>query len=224
MPPLAASHETRQSPQMPFMVRLGNSLTLSAVAAIFIPLFWIFCGARPASLVFLGLTLGFGIPAVYVALVPLNPFKRPFDPRPGGGRDAAMLAAADRRILVALYDPMNRRRGALAVLIFALLAVTAWLASRSMLASPLLPHLRSGDVLMFFVIIAWPTAALWSAIFGVTHSIRRHWKRICSTGVMWPKDIPYPGPLPATVQSFFSGKLPDFIADNRDLADTAEIH
>jgi hypothetical protein len=181
-----------------------------------------FGGFRSALPVLGGLAFSVLLPAIFVVLVPFNPFRGLLDRRPGRGQAASLLSESDRRTLSAFYDPRNRRLGMLLMLIASLVTLTAWWLYIRKLASQAGVTRSGRDVLAFFLIIGTPTS-LWIGLFGVTFRIRRAWKELSIKGILWPISVSYPGPLREAVQTVLTGQLPAFLSDPSDVAAESEL-
>ena len=210
MPKVDAIDNTRphrSSTKMPFAIEQANALTMCFFAGLGGLLFLLLtAGERRWWPVITGLALGFWVPAVVVALVPFNVFQGWGGPRnrSGGYPKIADLNLLQRRILVALYEPSNRRGASVVLLLTSAAWVFAWRLGLSF---------RSSELLVGSFIFSVITAA-WAGLFGLTRHIRSRWDEIVSAGLAWPNRPEFSGPWREAVRSFFTGRLPEFITKN----------
>lgn len=208
--------------KMPFAVEQANYLTLAFIAVLAGLVFLGVCARETrVALVLTALGLGFGVPGICVALFPFNVFYGVGGPKgkSGGYPKIADLTLAQRRVLVAFYEPRSRRTAALSVVCMALLWLLCWRLSFLFLQRPLAPtRLRNNEVVVSGLVPSLITAC-WAALFGLTLQIRRGWKAIVAEGPVWPASIEFPGPLVDAVRSFFTGSLPAFLVQTDDSGD-----
>jgi len=198
---------------MPLAVGLAVWPMVLLLYILFLVVFRVgFSGFQAPLPVLVGAVMSFGLPALFAALVPFNPFRGLWDQRPGRGRNASFLSERDRRTLSAFYDPLNRRRGMLLILLAGLLTLAVWWFYIRTLAPPSNVHRRGRDVLMFFFLIGIPIG-LWIGLFGLTVRMRQNWKEIITEAPLWPAGIAYPGSFRDAARSALTGRLPAFLAE-----------
>jgi len=200
---------------MPFAIQQANSGNLTIIGLAMTTLFLLFtAGNRRAGVVITAIAISFWILALLAAFVPFNVFHAVGGPRSraGGYPKIPDLTVPQRRLLVALYDPRNRRSAAVAVLLMSLTWLAAWFLSALVVKRPLAPEaFRANEFVAVLIAVSLPYAA-WTALFGLSRDIRRNWSEIISAGPAWPTDVEYPGPWKEAVRSVITGRLPEFIS------------
>ena len=195
---------------MPFVVGQANALTLGVVLILVLPLFFFTArGLSDLSGVWWGLALAFLPLAFGLAFAPFNPFQGMGAHIEAGAKGNDAVSIRERRLLVAFYDPLNRRRAvamlaALFVVMLLLLALARMLARPKAIPLPV-THAATGVFVLSIL------GAVWAGLLGLTASMRRRWPSIVLEGVAWPEDLRFPGPVGARFSSFFSGRLPLFL-------------
>ena len=202
--------------KMPFAIEQANLMTLG-LAVVVMGAFFIVVTADEArwTPVLASLAVGFLVPAFVLGFVPFNIFYGVGGPRSrsGGYPRIADLNVTQRRVLLALYDPRNRRRAFAA----ATAALVTWLIARGFLLRvrpPRTPVFRANDLFVASLIPALICGA-WAAFFGLTSAIRRNWCEISALGKAWPPAPEFPGPYLEAAKSFFTGSLPAFLTQDQ---------
>jgi hypothetical protein len=202
-------------PQMPFAIGQANWMNLSVIVTLWVVLFWLMCGGyRPGGPVLLGISLICGLLAPLFAIGPYNPFRSYVDRHRRGGRAPKVtdLSLLERRILTSCYEPHNRRKAALGILIFGAALVAFWGLSLLVMSKTVGGRLKPAELAVVLVGLGLaPTG--WVGMFGLTSSIRRNWAEITSAGRVWPSSVEYPGPLREAVHSVITGRFPDFFRE-----------
>jgi len=207
---------SRGNLRKPFAVQ-HFTLTTTLVV-VWIPwgaLLVLYGGYRSVPHILAGLAVGFWLPALAFAFVPLNPYNFWMDrPDPSRRAKTAQLDEEQRRVLVAFYDPGNRRRAFFCALTASLIFAGLWLLSLIWVERSDSPVWRLDYLLLAFLAMATPSTA-WVGYAGLGTRIRSNWREITSRGRAWPKDVEYPGPLKDRVVSFLTGRMPYFSGSKR---------
>ena len=199
---------------MPFAIEQANALSLAFFVGFAGILFLVLTsGETRLTPTVIGLGLGFGAVGTVVAFLPIKVFggwwtKGERYPR------VADLDLEQRRVLVALYEPSNRRAAFLMVLATSALFFIAWrvgLLMGSRRLGGFSNHPLQPNELMIGCAVFSGIAAVWAGLFGLTRRIRAGWPEIVSDGRPWPGAPEYPGPLKESIRSFFTRRLPDFL-------------
>jgi hypothetical protein len=198
---------------MPFVVEQMNLLTLVVAETVLIALFAAVpkLSQEPVTMV-IGLSLGFLPLLGALALVPYNPYRGMgghIEPAEPG--DVA-VSDRERRLLLAFYQPANRRFAAILILADLVFWLVVWWIGVHAWPTPARPQPVLHGIALIFLI--GTTSAAFAGFFGLTRSIRKRWPEIVEEGSAWPQDRKYPGPLRESAISFFSGKLPAFLTDD----------
>jgi hypothetical protein len=195
---------------MPFVVAQANALTLGAALVISLPVFFLTVRAlSDLSGVCWGLAFGF-LPLTFgLAFAPFNPYQGMGGHIEPGSKSNDPVSTRERRLLVAFYDPLNRRRAvvmlaALFLVMLSLLALARLFVKPKPVPLPA-PHAAVGVFLLSMV------GAPWAGLLGLTASMRKRWPSIIEEGVAWPESLKFPGPVAARFTSFFSGRFPPFL-------------
>lgn len=177
-------------------------------------LLYLYGGYGRVAEMFMALAVGFWLPALAFAVMPLNPFSFWMD-RPNRWRRprTAELSEVQRRVLAAYYEPRNRRRAVRYALAASLAFAILWFLSALIKREPT-PVWRLDYLLLSFLAIAVPTT-VWIGYAGLGAKVREEWRRIQVEGVAWPPDIEYPGEWTPRVKSFLSGEMPSFLTDRQ---------
>ena len=206
--------------KMPFAIEQSSILTVCFFGFVMGAAFLILtAGERLWWPVLLGVGLGFWIPAILLAITPVNIFRGWGGPRnrSGGYSGSADLSIVQRRVLVALYQPISRRSAFVMLMLMSAVwlfawQVCLWLGFRPFPAAALRPN----EVLLGCLILSLITA-VWTGLFGLTTQIRANWDLIVSDGPAWPDHPEFPGPWREAVRSFFTGRLPEFVTRSADV-------
>ena len=202
---------------MPFAIEQANALTMGFFAVLGGLLFLLLtAGVRGWWPVITGLALGFWVPAAVVALVPFNVFQGWGGPRnkSGGYPKIADLNLLQRRVLVALYEPSNRRAASATVLLTSAAWVIVWRLGLSFRSRPFAVAVFQPSELFVGCFIFSLITAAWAGLFGLTRHIRSKWDEIVSAGPAWPDRPEFSGPWREAIRSFVTGRLPEFITKN----------
>lgn len=204
---------------MPWPIEASTGLLMGTYAAAAI-LLLVLAGLKGVhrSGLRAGLATGFTTIAVLFAFRPYSPYKA-FGHRPWRERLLDGLTEHERRLLVACYNPANRRMavGVIVIVGVIFLVISVVLLPRMKLIWPP-PIARPRDAFLFGVILSTVPAA-GCGYYGVTRDIRRRWDEISSEGYLWPLEIEYSGPFLYAAKSFFTGRLPDFILSSPENAE-----
>ncbi len=213
------SRARRKRAKMPFAIEQSSILTASFFGIVMGTAFLMLtAGERRWWPVLLGVGLGFWVPAILLALTPVNIFHGWGGPRSraGGYPQTSDLNIVQRRVLVALYQPINRRSAFLMVMLTSAVWLLGWQAGLRLGFRPFpVAGLRPSEVLVGCFILSLITA-VWTGLFGLTRQIRANWDQIVSEGAAWPDHPEFPGPWREAVRSFFTGRLPKFVTRAAD--------
>lgn len=195
---------------MPFVVEQMNLLTLIVAEAVLMALFAVVprLSQEPLGMV-IGLSLGFLPLLGGLALVPYNPYRGMGGHIEPGEQGDVAVSDRERRLLLAFYQPRNRRLAAILILADLLLWLAVWWIGVHAWPAPPRPLPVLHNIALIFLL--GTASAGFAGFFGLTRSIRKQWPEIVQEGPAWPEELKYPGPLRESAISFFSGKLPAFL-------------
>jgi hypothetical protein len=195
---------------MPFVVSQSNAINVGVFVAVLLALFFMLVSRLPDLVgVYWGLAVVYVLLIPAFAFAPFNPFRGMFSHIEAGATTDHAQGIRERRLLVAFYAPTSRRRAALLLVLLLLAHLTLAFVSRVMVFSRHRPlHPTQAGAFTFMLAIV---AAVWTANFGLTVSMRKRWPALVEEGVAWPEGIAYPGPIWWRFSSFFTGRLPPFL-------------
>jgi hypothetical protein len=200
---------------MPFVVSQANAITLAFAGALLSGLTLIaVAGYRHAWPVQIGFFLSYGVLGICFA-IPFNPYRRYSEDWRGKRTSLTRnLSTPERRVLAAFYDPRNRRRAVLSVFIAAMSMEILWWCSLRVLDRPIAGRSEMpGSQVTAVIVLMGLGLAGWTGCFGLTVGMRRNWSALSRTGLAWPVDVEYSGPLKEAIRSLLTGVLPSFLAD-----------